>query len=1207
MNVLVSLLPAQRRGASDGSPTNGQLLVPAKNQEHKRMKNHGAQQRSNQSATTPNQRRLASCVKWLVAVAVGLVGQAGAATIRVPQDQPTITAGVAAATPGDTILISDGIYKEHGVVLTQAITLRSVNGSAVTTVDGEGLVGSGGIFLVNLANTNNKVTIQGLTVTGGGSSTGYTVKRSAGLLEVRDCVFEHNYNSSIHAPTNVERDRTLVVGCVVRNNDAENWSGVYGVTAVRCLFYGNTGWNNAVPLGGSDATNCTVYGNSGGDDGGGVDDVNAVNCIIWGNAQAQRTTTATISYSIVQGGYTGTGNINSDPLFVNAGIGDFHLQTNSPGINAGDPAIFDSDGSRSDMGAFGGVFTENPTPAQSLPLPQANFELIQAIQDQSSRVWVLGAFTNSVTLGTNTFTSRGLRDVLLAQYSPAGVVNWAATIGGVYDDVYTTGYVPGAVRMSVQSNICVVAGVENSSLAVVDGGEATNTTAYSGGGDGFLLNFNSAGSLVWKASVTGTSAGDGGQFTAIDNSGNVYWVGAYNGCCPIQGGATVTDGIGGSTSITSPSYGTGFLIKFNSAGAYQWSAKCYSRDASFEGGVAVDNAGSVFVAGYSRAGSSGAATTLVDAEGNVRSVANGGYQSTFLAKFTSNGIYQWSLSTPGSPDSVTYVGYNTLIAATNGDVFLAGTYNTVGLNFGGQSPQLPVPNGQDGFAGCISSSGQVKWLTQFGGAGDQAVGSLYLLSNSQVLAGGRTTNGLSMASTNLTSLGGADGFVVTLSTNGSPLNATLIGQAGDNDVRNAQGTTSGVTMIAGQTMAGFQACGITFTNAGAYVGLVNTSSNPPPAITSQPLSQSVNQGSPVSFSVIATGTDLGFQWRLNTVSISGATNSSYNIASATTNHAGTYTVIVSNAGGSVTSSNAVLTVIPPPRTGTGTATLFGVFVVAVNITDGGSGYTNTPLVRLVGGGGSGAQAFAVVSNGVITAINVFDAGYGYTNAPLVVIEPPFIPNPVLGIAPMSFLAFSNLTVGGLYQLQRSAEWYWTDQPVSFTATDAIYTQMVAGVAGSGDYRLALNPVPAQAFATAQVVNGFVVGATVTSGGSGYVTSPAITIVGGGGTNATAISHVSGGAVTGISITAAGIGYTNTPTVEIAQPPAAAVSPTVLPVMRVDCTNLAPYDNYQIQFKPASDGGWGSWNGGSFSPTDQTNSQYLFITNGAGFFRLIYMP
>ena len=299
-----------------------------------------------------------------------------------------------------------------------------------------------------------------------------------------------------------------------------------------------------------------------------------------------------------------------------------------------------------------------------------------------------------------------------------------------------------------------------------------------------------------------------------------------------------------------------------------------------------------------------------------------------------------------------------------------------------------------------------------------------------------------------------------------------------------------------------------------------------------------------------------------------------------------------------------------PHGATATAAATNGFVVAATVTDGGCGYTNTPLVRFISGSGSGsgAQAEAVVSNGVVIAVNVMNAGSGYTNTPIIVIDPLFIPNPVLSIAPMSSLSFSNLTLGGVYQLQQSVGWYWSNQSVSFTATNTLYRQMVSGVASIGDYRLALNPVPAQAFATAQVVNGFVVGATVTSGGSGYVTSPAITFVAGGGTNATAISHISGGAVTSITITAAGIDYTNAPTVQISQPPAAAASPTtVLPVMRVDATSLAPYDNYQVQFKPALSVAWGNWNGGLFSPTDVTNSQYLFITNAAGFFRLQYVP
>jgi hypothetical protein len=334
------------------------------------------------------------------------------------------------------------------------------------------------------------------------------------------------------------------------------------------------------------------------------------------------------------------------------------------------------------------------------------------------------------------------------------------------------------------------------------------------------------------------------------------------------------------------------------------------------------------------------------------------------------------------------------------------------------------------------------------------------------------------------------------------------------------------------------------------------------------------------------------------------------VTAADVNRDGKPDLICANANANTLSVLLNTSVFPSAylaHTAIGTLTLVSGFVVGVNLVDHGYGYTNTPLVRLIGGGGSGAEAVAIVSNGVVTVVNVLDAGYGYTNAPLVVIEPPFILNPVLGIAPMSFLSFSNLTVGGTYQLQQSLAWYWINQPVSFTATNSLFTQMVAGVWGSGNFRLALNPVPSQAFATPQVVNGFVVGATVTSGGSGYVTSPAVSIVGGHGTNATAVSLISGGVVKSINITDAGLGYTNTPTIQIAAPPAAAVFPAVQPVMRVDSSSLAPYDNYQIQFKPDIVAGWINWDGGLFSPTDVTNSQFLFITNGMGFFRLQYMP
>jgi hypothetical protein len=292
---------------------------------------------------------------------------------------------------------------------------------------------------------------------------------------------------------------------------------------------------------------------------------------------------------------------------------------------------------------------------------------------------------------------------------------------------------------------------------------------------------------------------------------------------------------------------------------------------------------------------------------------------------------------------------------------------------------------------------------------------------------------------------------------------------------------------------------------------------------------------------------------------------------------------------------------------TGTATLAGTFVVGVNITDSGGGYTNTPLVYFFGGGGNGAQAIAVISNGVVTAIDVINAGYGYTNAPQVVIDPPFIPYPVLGIALMSSLTFSNVTVGSNYQLQQFQSYYWSNQSASFTASNGTSTQMVAGIAASEDYRLAFSPVPTQAFATAQVVNGFVVSATVTAGGSGYVTIPAVNISGDVGSNAMAVASINGGVVTSVTITNAGMGYSNTVTVQIDPPPVAAIYfPSVEPVMRLDSSNLVPYDNYQIQFTPDLTGMWTNWNGGLFISTGVTNSQYLYITNDTVFFRLQYV-
>lgn len=67
------------------------------------------------------------------------------------------------------------------------------------------------------------------------------------------------------------------------------------------------------------------------------------NSILWGNinpGQAQINSLVGATYSDVEGGLAGTGNINSDPLFANAAAGNFYLQSGSPAINVGnDPLV----------------------------------------------------------------------------------------------------------------------------------------------------------------------------------------------------------------------------------------------------------------------------------------------------------------------------------------------------------------------------------------------------------------------------------------------------------------------------------------------------------------------------------------------------------------------------------------------------------------------------------------------------------------------------------------------------------------------------------------------------------------------------------------------------------------------------------------------------------------------------------------------------
>lgn len=256
--------------------------------------------------------------------------------------------------------------------------------------------------VVVLSGSSTTTVLDGFTITGGNANTGiqpaspapYTAPPLTTTLETGGGIVIQNGGN----PT--------IANCMILNNVAVFGGGLYASNAsiptIRaCQFSGNQATfgsglyfqdgsngkvNNTLIAGNKGMggvynsysnpiiTNCTFSGN-GGYNGGIFNSASQPvikNSILWGNAEPFNDTQSIITYSMVQGGYPGMGNLTADPQFVSPApfglapntSGDYHLKATSLAINRGDnEAIFliDKDlagnlrgfsGGRVDMGAY---------------------------------------------------------------------------------------------------------------------------------------------------------------------------------------------------------------------------------------------------------------------------------------------------------------------------------------------------------------------------------------------------------------------------------------------------------------------------------------------------------------------------------------------------------------------------------------------------------------------------------------------------------------------------------------------------------------------------------------------------------------------------------------------------------------------------------------------------------------------------------------
>ena len=186
--------------------------------------------------------------KTVLAVAiVSLLSSAStpADIINVPADQPTIQAGIDAATDGDEVVVAPGTYNELIDFVGKAITLRSSDGADVTTIDGAGLNDS----VVKCINGEGPKTMlqdlsvaRGLAIVGGGM----IINNESGPI-VSGCVFIGNMAEQGGAIYASAGTYPVVTECVFRRNLASvgagigiNGSGDGTFTVSNCVFIENT-------------------------------------------------------------------------------------------------------------------------------------------------------------------------------------------------------------------------------------------------------------------------------------------------------------------------------------------------------------------------------------------------------------------------------------------------------------------------------------------------------------------------------------------------------------------------------------------------------------------------------------------------------------------------------------------------------------------------------------------------------------------------------------------------------------------------------------------------------------------------------------------------------------------------------------------------------------------------------------------------------